>query len=199
MLCTVEDVEALLGSDITAETDRVTDLILQAQGIIEGVSGRRFDEVIDVEITTDGLNQQDGVIWLETYPLAAVAIEDASGAPFTVDSQFTWQSGGRIRRLGVSAAFAWAWESLSSPSWPVGTTITYSGGFPVSAVGVPRDLRTLAAQVTVDLFSHTSQNVRQESLGPWSASYAPRSGNLSEQQAKIAQKYRRVRHSVPMI
>ena len=48
MLCTQADVEALRFLDFTNEPDpQITALIGHAEGVLEGVLGRRFEQVTD--------------------------------------------------------------------------------------------------------------------------------------------------------
>lgn len=200
-LCDLPDVEAQLGSELADDYTRIATLIEQAQGILEGLTGRLFTQVTSLEVDTADLRQQDGVIWLASYPLTAVAIAPSSGDPYVDGTHYSWQTDGRIRRLGAGGdpSFSWAWEPLRGAAWPVGTTITYSAGFPDDASGVPQDLRTLCAQVAADMYANRGANgVTQESLGSWSASYITRSGNLTDQQEKILRRYRRAWGSVPI-
>lgn len=197
-LCSQADIEALRQIDFTNVPDEtVAALIRHAEGILEGVTGRRFAPAADAVVSTNSYAQPDGILWLEIFPLTAVEILNSDGDPYTLNTHYVWSADGRIRRLGYgSASFTWAWEAWRTPEWPVGTTIKYSGGA-ADPNDVPQDLRTLCAEIAADLFdlgsSQGPAGVTQESLGAWSASYQRRAGNLSEQQQKIAARYRRNR------
>lgn len=199
-LCSQADIEALRQIDITAEPDStITALIRMAEGILEGVTGRSFAVVTDAEVDPATLDQTDGLIWLETYPVTAVAITDADDVAYTLNTHYFWNQSGKIRRLGVmgsSSTWTWQYEPFKTPRWPTGTTITYSGGAS-DPDEIPNDLRTLCAQVAADLFDMGAgagpSGVVQESLGGWSATYQRLAGNLTDQQKKIARRYARHR------
>lgn len=200
-LCSQSDIEALRQIEFTLDPDpMLADLIRQAEGIIEGVTGRSFAVVANAEVETDILDQTDGLIWLETYPVTAVALATADGDPIDA-SRFQWQSDGRIRRPSTFGAMTWAWqfEAYTSHRWPTGTVITYSGGAS-DPDEIPQDLRTLCAEITADLFDRGAgtgpAGVVSESLGGWSASYQRAAGNLTVQQRKIVRRYTRDRGSL---
>src|SRR5690606_5956628 len=154
-LCSQSDIEALRQIDFTNDPDgTVAQIIRLAEGILEGVTGRSFTPVVDEVVLADGLRQTDGLIWLETFPVTAVAVSAADGSSYTVNTHFTWDRSGRIRRLGHGGqAWTWTWqyEPWTGPAWPKGTTITFSGGAS-DPDDVPGDLRMLCAEVAADLF-----------------------------------------------
>jgi|SRR5690554_3171302 hypothetical protein len=199
-LCSQSDIEALRQIDFTNDPDgTVAQIIRLAEGILEGVTGRSFTPVVDEVVLADGLRQTDGLIWLETFPVTAVAVSAADGSSYTVNTHFTWDRSGRIRRLGHGGqAWTWTWqyEPWTGPAWPKGTTITFSGGAS-DPDDVPGDLRMLCAEVAADLFDKGAAagpaGVVQESLGGWAATYQRLAGNLTDQQLKIARRYMRDR------
>ena len=197
-LCSQADIEALRQIEFTNDPDpMVAEIIRHAEGILEGITGRSFAVVTDAEIVADTLEQTDGLMWLETYPVSAVALSDADGDPIDA-THYLWDRDGRIRRptLHASASFTWQFEPWRTGRWPTGTVITYSGGA-ADPDDVPMDLRTLCAQVAADLFDMGAgagpAGIVQESLGGWSATYQRLAGNLTDQQKRTARRYRRAR------
>lgn len=197
-LCSQSDIETLRQIEFTLDPDpTVANLIRLAEGTLEGVTRRSFKVVSGVEVETDSLNQSDGLIWLETYPVSAVALESADGDTIP-SSSYMWRADGRIRRptSGMAATWSWQYEPFRSHRWPPGTVITYSGGAS-DPDDIPADLRMLCAEIAADLFDKGAgagpAGVVQESLGGWSATYQRLAGNLTDQQKKIARRYVRDR------
>lgn len=200
-LCSQADIEALRTADITAEPDStITALISHAEGILEGLTGRTFAPVANVEAATSSLSQADGTIWLAVYPLTAVAVANSDGDPYDLDVHYSWTVDGRIRRLGAGVStWSWQYEPWRTPEWPIGTVITYSGGI-TDPDEAPRDLRGVCAELAADLWGRATPSgpggVTDESLGGYSVTYQTMAGNLTDQQQKIIRKYRRDRGSL---
>lgn len=206
-LCTQADIEALRQIDVTAEPDpTITALIRHAEGIIEGLSGRRFDPVTDLELLVEEAPEVDGQVFLPHFPVTAVAMEDPEGAPLEDGTNFAWNTKGVVYHLGFgTGVYTWDWQyhvPRYAVPWRPGHLITYSGGAgdpddPDSQI--PQDLRTLCAQITVGLFNMGAAGgpgIQSESLGGWSVSYAQIEDSLTKWQMAVIRRYA---HRMPVI
>lgn len=204
MLCSQADLEVLRQIDVTAEPDPVvTALIRHAEGILEGLTGRRFDPVVDLELAIEDSLYEDGIIYLPHYPILDVVVTDPEGTDLDPE-RYHFTPGGQLYVLGVgTGVYTWDWQFHVSRGlpWLPGTVITYSGGVDDPAEA-PQDLRTLCAQITASLFDIGAANaaggpgVQSEALGGWSVSYKMVEDNLSPQQLKVARRYH---HRVPIV
>lgn len=203
-LCSQADIEALRQIDITAEPDATaTALIGLAEGILEGVSGRRFDPVADQVLAVEEASWSEGSILLPHYPVAAVEVRDPDDTPLD-SSRYLLRNFGVVSNMGFGTGIStWDWQyhvrsssGLEAP-WPRGYTVVYTGGID-DPDDAPRDLRTLCAQVAADLFDAGSASIasgggalQSESLGGWSVSFrqAARGYELTPTQRKIARSY----------
>lgn len=207
-LCTQADVEALRQIDVTNEPDpTIQALIRHAEGIIEGISARRFDPVTDLELFVEDAPEVDGQVYLPHFPVTAVAMTDPEAEPLEDGTHFAWTTKGVVHHLGAgTGVYTWDWQ-YNVPSraipWQPGTVITYSGGAgdpddPESLI--PQALRTVCAQIAASLFdagAAGSPGIQSESLGGWSVSYAPGVvESLSKYQLQVI---RRVAHRIPII
>jgi hypothetical protein len=207
-LCTQADIEVLRQIDVTAEPDpTITALIRHAEGIIEGLSGRRFDEVADLELLVEDAPEVDGMVYLPHFPVTAVAMALPDATVLEDGTNFAWGTKGVVYHLGFgTGVMTWDWQyhvpRVGLP-WMPGTTITYSGGAgdpddPDSLV--PQDLRTVCAQIAAMLYdagAAGSPGIQSESLGGWSVSYAAGvADNLSKYQMAVIRRYS---HRMPVI
>lgn len=208
-VCSQADLEALRQIDVIAEPEAiVTALIRHAEGIVEGLCQRRFDPVAGFEIPIEQASWVGGSVYLPHYPITSVEVELADASLLDA-SRYHLHPFGRLTSpsSGV-AARTWGWEWNIKPDsigvpvapFPPGSVIRYDGGIS-DPDDSPRDLRTLVAQVTADLFdlgaaaALSGGGVQSETIGSWSVSYQTRAGNLTRQQTKTAQRYR---HKMPV-
>lgn len=207
MLCSQSDVEALRQIDVTAEPDpTILALIQHAEGIVMGITSRRFDPVETLEWDVADLEQEDGVVYLPHYPVHTLTMVNAEGQPMVEGEAFHWQTRGKVYRAGAgTGVMTWDWQyNVGRGGWPwvPGTLITYAGGFddpddPDNPV--PQDLRTVAAQITSMLFDSGAAGgpgIQSESLGGWSVSYRGIEDQLTKSQMTTLRRYA---HRLPVI
>lgn len=210
MLCTQTDIETLRQIDFSIDDDpKVAALIRHAEGILEGLTNRRFERVVDQASLGESLAWGvDGMLWVPQYPLESVSIVDSTGS--TVPStSYLWRETGEIvpRSLSGLVAETWTWEiePFRSPARLMRGTVTYTAGPLADASNVPQDLRTICAQLAADLFdmgqasASGGAGIRQESLGDFSVTYQAAAGNLTDQQREALRKYTRRQRSIATI
>lgn len=118
-LCTTEDVERLVLRDITADPSPYAEaLIADAQAHIEAEIGRTVESASRTE-TFDGGQQ---TLFLQWFPVTAVASVVEDGITLTVDDDFKWYRNKVIRVSGDSQI---AWRTLKRQS----IVVTYTGGY----------------------------------------------------------------------
>jgi len=202
-LCTQADIEALRQIDVTNEPDpTITALIRHAEGIIEGLTGRQFVPVVDLEVLVSDVGEVDGVVRLPHYPITDLAMEGFDGNPLVENEQYAWDSFGLVHHLGSGTGITtWDWQYNVGPfgsPWLPGTLITYTGGAE-NPDEVPQDLRTLCAQIAASLYdtgAAGSPGIQSESLGGWSVSYSPGADELSKTQMAVIRRYM---HKTPIV
>jgi hypothetical protein len=202
-LCTQADIEALRQIDVTAEPDpTITALIRHAEGIIEGLSGRRFDPVTDEVLLVEDAPEVDGMVYLPHFPVTAVTMADAEDDPLVEGEAFAWNTKGVVYHLGAGTGImTWDWQyhvPRHAIPWTPGTSITYTGGA-ADVNDVPQDLRTVCAQIAASLYdagAAGSPGIQSESLGGWSVSYSRGADDLTKYQMAVIRRYA---HRMPIV
>lgn len=202
-LCTQSDIEALRQIDVTAEPDgTIATLISLAEGKLEGLTGRQFGSVTDEAFKVENLPEVDGVVYLPPFPIDSAAVVDADDNPYTADTDYHLNPLGRVYRLGAgTGVMTWDWQfhvPVTPTPWPAGTTIKITGGGAEDAANVPRDLRSLCAEIAALLYDKGTAPgaLQSESLGGWAAGYRAVDTELDKQQMQVVRKYS---HSLPVI
>jgi hypothetical protein len=160
-LCTTADVEALIQTDITDDSDpMLVNLIGQATEAIESELGREAEAGSFTEVLTLPAGARD--IFLPHWPLASVDSVDEDGITLVLDTDYRVDlKTGVIRRLGNR--YWSAGEDIVSVTY---TTVTVPG------------LRTLCAALVVRAYKsgHAYANTADEmagltqlTVGQWSA------------------------------
>jgi hypothetical protein len=173
---TSDDLETLMGTTFTTDQTAQADLLLDlASTAIRSYCRQTIDLVADDDVKLEGTWKAELV--LPERPVVSVSSVKINGIP-VADGSWFWDDHQVVRR--GSRVFSvngpdlpggldfWAW-SWGGPAWTV--EVTYTHGFS----DVPNDIRMVcltAAQRTLS----TPVDVRQETIGHYSVSYARSTG-----------------------
>lgn len=206
-LCSQADLEALRQDIANEPGATVAALIRHAEGLLEGWSGRIFQPET-VTWDAEELPYADGAFYLPHFPVdPETVVVNAPDATVIDPAHYSVTPSGVLRVLGYgSGVYAWDWQYHTMPRglipWRPGTTITYTGGA-TDPDEVPQALRTLCAQVVVQLFDRAAAaaeagpGIISEGLGGWNVTYAQMTeDDLTPGQRRILRRYA---HQVPVI
>lgn len=147
-LCELEDVEAVLGRDITgAELIRVVRLIEMADREIRRYTGQHFERAE----TTDRLRIRSNLVRLPQRPVHDVtSVEDTAGSPVL----FTWTVGDLLQ-VGANVIDSFAWEPWRNDLTYV--DVTYDHGYDI----IPADVARICAEIAASALSSPADGIRQ--------------------------------------
>jgi hypothetical protein len=170
-LATLEDVEAVLGRDLTdGEFLRVDRLLAMASKKVRTYTGQFFEVVENdlLELVPDAWGQ----VRLPQRPVTAVASVVVDGETMDADG-YTWTAQGALSRT-----YGYWWTPV---------TVTYTHGYDT----IPDDVAFVVAELVVARFSAPEGGVKSESLGSYSVSYGDTAvaGELSDTQKLALQPY----------
>jgi hypothetical protein len=205
-LCSQSDLEALRQIDVTAEPDpTITALIVHAEGILEGLTRRRFDPVTGFEVAMEEAKFVDGRVYLEHFPIDPASVVVSVDAVPMDPARYWANYNGQVMFGGAgTGVYTWDWQYHlprgGGPSFLPNTVIAYDGGIDDPAEA-PQDLRTLCSQILVNLFDRgaltaaAGPGVRSVSLGGFQESYGLTEEDLTSTQMAVVRRYR---HKIPV-
>jgi len=172
-LATVEQLESYLGTVITgpsavASAELALDI---ASDAVEKYIGYPVEEVVDDVISVDGTRNY--VFLLPAYPVTDIASITEDGIMLDTD-EYEYSQFGIVKKLNG------LWTNKLN-----GITITYTHGFtdvPMSIIGV---VLALASRI-----KDGSSNIKQESMGSYSVTYANPSPVLQAAEVMVLDAFR---------
>jgi hypothetical protein len=159
-LATLEDVEAVLGRDLTdGEFLRVDRLLAMASKKVRTHTGQFFEVVENdlLELVPDAWGQ----VRLPQRPVTAVASVSVDGETMDADG-YTWTAQGALSRT-----YGYWWTPV---------TVTYTHGYDT----IPDDVAQVVAELVVAQFATPPGGVRSETIGGYSVSYGGSTGELTD-------------------